>query len=189
MTTELRFTSRDLECMPDLPGVRYEIIDGELYVSRAPTVPHQHACFQVSHALGTWDDETQAGFVFGGPGLVFAPDNDVIPDLVWVSRGRLAQALDEKGHFRVAPELVVEVLSPGPVNELRDRQLKLDLYSRQGVQEYWIVDWQQHSMQVYRRVGSGLNLAATLADGDVLSTPLLPGFSLAVSKLWDLPIP
>jgi len=86
----------------------------------------------------------------GGPGgaqgfvnflSAFAEDEDVIPDLVWISRERKALAMDEQGHFQAAPELVVEVLSPGPANERCDRELKLKLYSRQGVLEYWIVAW------------------------------------------------
>lgn len=188
MTVAFRFTSEDLECMPDIEGVRYEIIDGELYVSRAPQVGHQYACSRITQALENWNDRTGRGVAFPTPGLVFSPDNDVIPDVVWISRERLGRALDEKGHLREAPELVVEVLSPGPVNQLRDRQLKLDLYARQGVQEYWIVDWQLGTLEVYRRGESSLELAATLQGDDALTAPLLPGFRCRVASLWELPI-
>lgn len=79
---------------------------------------------------------------------------------------------------------MVEVLSPGPANEQRDRELKLSLYSRQGVQEYWIVDWQAQVVQVYRREQAALQLAATLFVGDVLTSPLLPGFTCPVDRFW-----
>lgn len=115
----------------------------------------------------------------------FAEDEDVIPDLVWISRERKALAMDEQGHFQAAPELVVEVLSPGPANERCDRELKLKLYSRQGVLEYWIVDWRLRVVQVYRRQDLALQLVATLSGEDVLTSPLLPGFSCPVANLWD----
>jgi len=69
-------------------------------------------------------------------------------------------------------------------NEQRDREVKLKLYSRQGVLEYWIVDWLSRTLQVYRHADAALELVATLAGDDLLSSPLLPGFSCPLSKLW-----
>jgi Uma2 family endonuclease len=109
----------------------------------------------------------------------------VIPDVVWIGRARRAEAEDDKGHLRLAPELVVEVLSPGPANELRDRQLKLSLYSRRSVQEYWIVDWMHHRIEVFRPLDGELQLAMTLGDDDTLTSPLLPGFHCPVVSLWQ----
>lgn len=177
------FTSADLEALPEIPGIRYEIIDGELYVSRAVNVRHQIAVGQLHFAFGRWDEKSERGLAVSVPGVVFAEDDDVIPDFVWVSRARLARILDEKGHFRAAPELVVEVLSPGRANAFRDREAKLDLYSRRGVQEYWIVDWQQHLVEVFRRRGDSLDLVESLRGGDTLTSPLLPGFACSVSTL------
>jgi Uma2 family endonuclease len=116
--------------------------------------------------------------------MIFAEDNDVAPDVVWISHGRLATALGEDGKLHSAPELVVEVLSPGLVNQQRDGQAKLKLYSRRGVQEYWIVDWQQQQVEVYRRVQAELMLATTLYRADTLQSPLLPGFSCQVAALF-----
>jgi Uma2 family endonuclease len=70
------------------------------------------------------------------PGLIFSDTDAVIPDVVWVSHERLARLEDEAGPLRGAPELVVEVLSPGALNERRDREAKRKLYSAYGVQEY-----------------------------------------------------
>ncbi len=64
----------------------------------------------------------------------------MIPDVVWASNDCLERLLDEAGHLTAAPELVVEVLSPGKKNEKRERVAKLKLYSVQGVHEYWIVN-------------------------------------------------
>lgn len=185
MSTPVRFTTRDLECLPQpLDDTRYEIIDGELYVSSQPHVVHQYTCTRISTALDVWDDETELGRTFVAPGIIFSDDNNVAPDVIWVRRERLPGLWDEGGHLTAAPELVVEVLSPGTSNERRDREVKLSLYSRQGVREYWIVDWRAQSIQIYRREQAQLQLAATLLDGDVLTSPLLPGFACPISRFW-----
>ena len=183
MSVTRRYTSADLEHLPRVEGTRYEIIDGELHVSTSPRWEHQYACSIVIWALQSWNRQTDLGVVLAAPGLVFAQDDDVVPDVVWVSRARLATALDAGGHLRRAPELVVEVLSPGAANERRDREVKLALYSRQGVEEYWIVDWRQQAVEVYRREEGTLRLVATLASRDVLTSPLLPDFACPVAAL------
>ena len=184
MSIGRRFTSADLEQLPDIEGTRYEIIDGELHVSKQPHWAHQYACNQAAYALEQWNGRTEAGIVLSAPGLVFADDDDVAPDVVWISRERLAAALDDAGHLGAAPELVVEVLSPGVANERRDREAKLALYSRQGVEEYWIVDWRNRSVQVYRREDGGLHPIVSLGGGDALTSSLLPGFSCPIARLW-----
>jgi Uma2 family endonuclease len=154
-------------------------------VSRQPGYHHQYACTQLSGALVAWSNQTQVGVTLQAPGVIFAADDDVAPDVVWISRERLAVALDRAGHIHTAPELVVEVLSPGNANERRDRDVKLKLYSRRGVNEYWIVDWQQRKVEVYQRRDLALHLAATLHATDTLTSPLLPGFACPVVTLFN----
>ena len=184
MSITPRYTSRDLELLPEVEGVRYEIIDGELHVSKMPRWEHQYTSNAVGSALHVWDTQTGRGITMTAPGLVFAEDDDVAPDIVWVSQERLDVIVDEGGHFRAAPDLVVEVLSPGSRNERRDRELKLKLYSRQGVREYWIVDWRGREVQIYRRQDAALRLVSTLGSDDTLTSSLLPGFACAVVDLW-----
>jgi Uma2 family endonuclease len=104
--------------------------------------------------------------------------------VVWVSKERLAILLDQEGHLTGAPELVVEVLSPGVQNERRDREVKLKLYASRGVQEYWILNWQLQQVEVYRREKAVLKLVATLFPTDDLSSPLLPNFVCTVARLF-----
>lgn len=184
MGTSLRYTTADLRGLPAIDGVRYEIIDGDLYVARQPDWRHQYACNEISAELRNWSRQSGAGIALQAPGIVFASDDNAAPDVVWISQARLPHIFDAGGHLRAAPELVVEVLSPGADDEQRDRELKLKLYSRQGVREYWIVDWQLRTVQVHRRAGLALELVATLADRDVLTSPLLPGFSCPLSTIW-----
>src|SRR5437867_2349484 len=183
MADTLRWSSKDLEALPD-DGKRYEIIDGELYVSKQPHYYHQRLCTKLSALLDTWSDQTKLGEVTAAPGLIFADDDDVAPDLVWSSFSRLETVLGADGKLHAAPELVIEVLSPGPRNESRDREAKLKLYSRRGVSEYWIVDWIARLIEVYRREQVQLTLASTLFESDDLASPLLPGFSASVAELF-----
>lgn len=181
----LAWTVRDLDAMPDDGGwSRYEIIDGELFVTRSPHLWHQGASGQIYFELALWSRETGLGQPFLTPGVIFTPTDAVIPDVVWISRDRLAKGLDDAGHLTVAPELMVEVLSPGELNAQRDKEVKLKLYSRQGVQEYWIVDWQQKMVAVYRREEAQLKLVTTLLEADTLNSPLLTGFSVSVAQLF-----
>jgi Uma2 family endonuclease len=183
MNTAQRWTSADLAVLPD-DGKRYEIIDGELYMSRQPHWHHQRACGKIFAALEAWSVQTGAGEANLAPGVIFAEDDDVAPDVVWISHARRTTALGPNGHLHTAPELVVEVLSPGTTNERRDREAKLKLYSRRGVLEYWIVDWRVQQVEVYRRKELALRLVATLHPTDTLTSPLLPGFACEVVTLF-----
>ena len=180
---KVRWTSADLELFPD-DDIRYEIIDGELLVTRAPHYKHQNVIRNLTTELTVWSRYSQLGEVVITPGIIFADSDNVIPDLVWVSQGRLADILDNQGHFTAAPELVVEVLSEGADQERRDRELKLKLYSIQGVLEYWIVDWRKKSIQVYRRENAALVLVATLFENDAITSPLLLDFVCKLTEIF-----
>jgi Uma2 family endonuclease len=174
----------------DLPddGKRYEIIDGELRVSGPFDVWHQLACAQIGFALGQWDPHAQVGITIPAPGLVLAPDQIVAPDLIWATREHFARIADDAdGKLHGAPDLVVEVLSPGRAAERRDREVKLKHYSREGVAEYWIANWKNVTIEVYRREQTALRLVATLAAEDTLASPLLPGFAASVRELCTPP--
>jgi len=179
------WTTKDLEALPDDGGwKRYEIIDGELFVTRAPHIRHQGAGGNIHFELESWSRQTQLGKPFQTPGVIFSPTDAVIPDVVWVSKSRLEKGIDEAGHLIVAPELIVEILSPGEQNEQRDKSVKLKLYSRYGVQEYWIVNWQLQTLEIYRRQDARLQLFSTLLVGDILTSPLLPGFSCSIERIF-----
>ena len=183
-TDRLRWTSADLELLPD-NGNRYEIIDGELFVTRAPGWGHQKVCKNICRELDLWSQQTNLGETVNTPGIIYTDAHNVIPDVVWVSNERLAALLDEAEHLIGSPELVVEVLSPGEANERRDREVKLKLYATQGVREYWIADRRLQQIQIYRREQATLTLVATLFTSDELTSPLLPGFTCPVARLFS----
>jgi Uma2 family endonuclease len=180
----VRWTIQDVEALPDNEWIRYEIIDGELFVTRSPHHKHQHVIGCIFTVLNSWSIESGLGEPSIMPGLIFSDSDNVSPDVVWVSYERLAQIQDEAGHFRGAPELVVEVLSAGKANEDRDRRAKLKLYSIQGIREYWIVDRFAQRVEIYRRDQGQLTLVVTLLIDDVITSPLLPNFSCEIARLF-----
>jgi Uma2 family endonuclease len=183
-TNRIRWTTTDIELFPD-DGKRYEIIDGELLVTRAPDWQHQKICVRLGGLLDAWSQTRGNGEVAVAPGIIFAEADNVIPDLVWVQQERLDDILDEAGHLTKAPELIVEVLSQSAQDQRRDRELKLKLYSSQGVQEYWIIDRFQAQIEIYRREQAQLHRITTLLAADQLVSPLLPDFTCPVARLFD----
>jgi Uma2 family endonuclease len=185
MSSTVRYTVTDLEGLPDrLDDTRYELIDGVLHVSTQPRVEHQFAATIVAGALADWSRRSALGLALFAPGVIFTPEDAVAPDVIWISHQRAALGVDDGGHFTVAPELMIEVLSPGSKNARRDRDLKLKLYEREGVDEDWLIDWQTRTVEVYRREAGGLQRVTTLSSDDDLTSPLLPGFGFAVQRLW-----
>jgi len=178
-----RWTIADLELLSQEEGKRYEIIEGDLFVSTQPHWYHQKTGGRIFSALDQWASENDQGEAVEAPGVIFDEENAVAPDVVWVSKERLPHVLGEDGKLHDAPDLAVEVLSPGVRNTRRDREAKLRLYATRGVREYWIADWQGKSLQIYRREGAALKLAATLFPEDELTSSLLPGFKVKVARL------
>ncbi|MGC1308610.1 MAG: Uma2 family endonuclease [Phormidesmis sp.] len=183
-TTSIRWTTQDIELLPQNEWTTYEIIDGELFVSRLPHRRHQQIALEICSALNTWSKQSGLGEVIIAPGIILSDADNVIPDAVWVTKTRMTLIEDEAGHLNGIPELVIEVLSSGRENIRRDREAKLKLYSAQGAQEYWIADRFLKQLEVYRRENAKLVLVATLTTSDSVSSPLLPEFSGRVSQFF-----
>jgi len=182
MTASLRWTSADLLNLAG-DGKLREIIDGEMFVSTQPHLNHQILSANFATEFNTWDPQRRHGVTAIAPGLVFADDDDVAPDVIWISNTLRAVA-ERGGKLDAAPEIVIEILSPGSTNVARDRETKLKLYSRRGAEEYWIADWPRHRVEVYRRNGPALVLAAVLGPGDTLTSPLLSRFTVPIDRLF-----
>ena len=178
---KVTWTIYDLEVLPENPAIQYELIAGDLLVTRTPHYRHQHICSRVAAALELWSEKTGLGLTIINPGLIYSEIDSVITDVVWVSNNRLAQIEDDSGHLTASPELVIEVLSSGKENERRDKETKLKLYSIQGVQEYWIIDRFKRQMEVYRRDQGKLMLTVTLMSQNEIHSILLPNLSCIVS--------
>jgi Uma2 family endonuclease len=184
MSTQIEplMTIEDLDAMPD-DGYRYEIIEGELFVSRAPNLKHQRVSGNLFASLSTYLSVNHIGEILATPGLILSKYDGVIPDLVFISyeqRDEIASGDRITG----APELVIEIVSPGTENEKRDRIAKRQLYGKYGVKEYWVVDPYQRTIEVYVLKGQTLILDATFSDADELVSSLLPGFTCKLEGIF-----
>src|SRR5438132_8145516 len=143
----VKFTYDDVLCFPN-DGKRHEIIDGEHYVTPSPNTKHQRTSRKLTVSLGNYLEQHPVGEMFAAPFDVVFSDLDVVePDLIYISRER-AGILTEQ-HVRGAPDLVVEILSPG--TRKADETIKRKLYERFGVAEYWVVDPELDTIKIYRR--------------------------------------
>lgn len=181
--SDTRLTVDDFMLFPD-DGRRHEIIDGVHYVTPSPFTRHQAVLGRLHLSLGNYlEARPDLGRVFFAPfDVIFSRWDVVEPDLLVIAGDQL-EILTAK-HVVGAPAIVVEVLSPG--TRKVDESIKRRLFERGGVREYWLIDPKLDVVKVYRRQPSGdFPLAAELArnSGAVLTTPVLPGWSLALTKL------
>lgn len=137
---------------------------------------------RLSVYLWQFVDIQALGEVFAAPfDVVFSEFDVVEPDILFISSANAAVLTGK--NVQGAPDLLVEVLSETTARV--DRSIKLKLYRKFGVQEYWIIDTQGPSAETYRRGAEGLDLVARLSAADALNSPLLPGFSLVLRKLTE----
>ena len=175
-------TNADLECLPD-DGNRYELIEGEIYMSTAPDLIHQRTARKILVTFDKYLEQNPIGEILFGVGVILSNYDGVIPDLVYLSNERRDEIATGERIYG-APTLAIEILSPGNQNRERDRKLKLKLYARFGVEEYWIVDPRERSIEVYRREGETLKLFTTFVSDETITTPLLQGFASAVKSFF-----
>lgn len=175
-----KLTYDDYLLFPD-DGFRHEIIGGEHYVTASPVTRHQRILLNLCHLIQTYLDEHPTGELLPGPVDVLLSETDiVVPDLLYVSRERF-QIITEK-NLPGAPDLVIEILSPS--TRSRDKRLKRDLYEREGVKEYWLVDPDRDVVTVCRRAAEAFAEPLHYDRGSTFTTPLLPGLELTVDKIF-----
>ena len=177
--TRLRFTYRDYLLLPE--GDRRELIEGDFYVVPAPSIRHQTVAANLGTLLRERVRRNRLGIILWAPtDVVLSPETVVQPDILFVSNER--RGIITEPNVSGAPDLVVEILSPG--TEERDRELKLNLYARYGVREYWIVDpggrdgrgdgaWRRKAPPDVRRYDAGS-----------VESRLLPGLSVTLDDIF-----
>ena len=175
-------TVAHLDSMPD-DGNRYEIIDGELFVSRSPSLEHQRVSGNLFATFRFFLRENQIGEIIATPGVIFSDYSAVIPDLVYISQER-RQEIAAGRHITGAPDLVIEIVSPGGENEHRDRFAKRQLYAKYGVKEYWLVVLEARAIERYVLDDEALKLQRTFEEPDELMSDLLPEFSCRVASIF-----
>lgn len=176
-------TAADLDTLPD-DGNRYELFEGEIFVSRAPGLSHQRVLGNLYAIIRAYLRQHPLGEVLLTPGVIFDDFNSAIPDAVFVSKQR-RRAIIEGERVTGAPDLVIEIVSPGKENDRRDRVVKRQVYGKHGVKEYWVADPQNKSVEIYRLRRHTLALVETLLDEDELTSAALPGFKCSISSIFE----
>ena len=175
----VKFTYEDYKHTPE--DKRYELLDGELIMVPAPKVTHQRGSRKIGTPLNIFVEENDLGEVFYAPTDVVLSNTDVVqPDILFVSKER--SYIITEDNIRGAPDLVVEVLSPSTAQ--RDRTLKRTLYALHGVPEYWQADTDAKNVLVLTLVNGEYKVAGIYGEGQTLVSPLLPGFSLEIDRIF-----
>lgn len=174
-----RLTYADWLAFPN-ESHRYEVIDGDLFVTPPPAIVHQRVSREIEFALLTFLRENGRGEVFDAPVGVKLDDSNVLePDLVVV----LSHNAHRIGEQVISgpPDVVVEILSLGSAR--RDLGVKRNTYERGGVAEYWIVDPESRSIEVLALGAQGYERAG-LCENEVLHSRVLPGFDLVLQTVF-----
>ena len=162
--------------------LRYELLNGELVMAPAPLLYHQFILRKLLNAMSAYIDEHKLGELFCSPTDVVLSDTDVVqPDILYVSKQRSHILKPES--VQGAPDLVVEILSPSTA-EL-DRTMKLELYARYGVTEYWIVDPDAKTIMVLLRGESRFEVVGIYGESQTLHSPTLKGLNVSLGEAFE----
>jgi|GraSoiStandDraft_14_1057315.scaffolds.fasta_scaffold17360_3 Uma2 family endonuclease len=173
------FTYRDYVRLSD--DRRYEVIGGKLLLTPSPRTWHQRVSLNLTIALVEHVREHDLGEVLEAPCDVVLSKTDVVqPDILFIRKDRL-DIIGEK-FVSAAPDLLVEILSPG--TKTRDRKLKFRLYARFGVRELWIVDAPERSVEVYVNAGGRFRLGERYSFRKTLCSKILPRLRIPLASIF-----
>jgi Uma2 family endonuclease len=175
----IRYNYHDYLLLPE--DKRYEILDGELFMVPAPNVRHQRVSKRLAVILINHVEGKGLGEILYAPcDLLLSEETVVQPDILFVRKER--SGIIGTANITKAPDLVIEILSPG--SRSKDLDLKSKIYARFGVQEYWIVDPEVETVEVLVWSETGYISAGVQGKADRLSSPLLPDLNLALSEVF-----
>jgi len=178
-TATTRLTYDDLRKIPPDRN-RYELIEGELFVSAALNTEHQRKTGNLFAELRHFVREHALGEVFIAPyDVVLHPGTVVEPDVLFVSKAR--PSIIKPDCIEGAPDLVVEVVSDS--SRTIDRFAKRDHYAEFGVPEYWLLDPLESRLEVLRLEAGKYRWVGSFGKGDTLESPTFPGLQIPVSSL------
>jgi Uma2 family endonuclease len=175
-------TVEQFEALPEKEGWRIELVRGQLVREPGPGPMHGAVDALLTAHLVNWAAAGSRGVVLSNTGFILArnPDTVRIPNIAFVSAAR-RPAYPARGWWEIAPDLAVEIVSP--TNTVTELQAKVQDYLVAGARTVWIVDPFTRTVTVYRSK-SDIRL---LDAGDELSDQeVLPGFRLALSKLFEI---
>jgi Uma2 family endonuclease len=160
-------------------GKRYEILQGELYVTACPTPRHQRVSHRLQRCLEDYFHERSHAEVFDAPLAVIFTNEDIAePDLLVVDDSNL---VSERG-IEGPPLLVVEILSPS--TRSRDQGVKARRYAELAVRHYWMVDPDNQRVECLRLECGSYQRVAQASGDDSLTHPDWEGLAVDLLELW-----
>ncbi|NWJ97438.1 MAG: Uma2 family endonuclease [Chloroflexi bacterium] len=178
--TQGQWKYADYAALPE-DGNRYEIIQGVLYMAPSPNFGHQHSSTHFVYYLVVQIEQTGLGWVLHAPfDVELGPGNVVQPDILVVLKAN--QAGIELGKFVGAPDLVVEIASPGTAGY--DRRQKQDAYAKAGVPEYWIADPAAQTIEVLILEQGIYQSRGVFADQALLPSQIVPELPIKVAQFF-----
>jgi Uma2 family endonuclease len=169
------YRAADYFALPDEP--RCELIFGRISVTPSPFYPHQAILVALTVRFDG-PSRRAGGKVVVAPMDVTLADHTVVqPDLIYLSPDRRSFLQDR---INGAPDLLVEILSPGTAR--RDRGEKLELYARSDVREYWIVDPAEKHIEFL--INEGGRFVVTPPERGAIRSRALPGLELPLVEFW-----
>lgn len=181
LVAEDKITVREFLDMDFEDGYLYELINGEIMKHASPSIRHQEISLRLSGIFYLYNKEKKAGRFFAAPcDVLFDEENLALPDLLFVSNGRAH--IVGSNRIEGAPDLIVEILSPG--NWKTDRGDKMKIYERFGVAEYWLVDPRSQSIEVYVLRDGDYDLTWAAAESGEIESQVLPGFKLDIQQVF-----
>lgn len=164
----------------DEPG---ELVDGRLEEEEVPDLVHELVVSWLIQVLGNWLG--RGGFVFGSEAkYAVRPNRGRKPDVA-VYLGPDGSRLPRNGIVRVPPDIAVEVVSPTPRDERRDRIEKMDEYAAFGVRFYWILDPLLQALEIFELSDGRYARAARATEGRLETVPGCAGLRINLDELWD----
>jgi Uma2 family endonuclease len=173
-----RYTYDDYQQLPE--GAPYELINGHLVMSPSPSTQHQRLVRRLSRTLENSARELGGEVLFAPMDVHLSDDTVVQPDVLYVSSDRSDRIQEQE--INGAPDLVLEVASPSTSH--LDAFDKKQLYEAHGVREYWIVDPETKTAEVYRNTDAGFRQHARLVDEGRVSSTILEDFTVALEDLF-----
>lgn len=173
-----RLTYEDYCLIPD-DGNRYEILDGQLHVTLAPGLEHQHVSKRLFAILLRYFEDGGRGYVFYAPvDVILAEDDMVQPDIVIVQDPSQMSGRGIEG----APLLLVEIISPGRAHY--DRTVKAQRYAARSVPRYWIVDPEDRRLECFCLREGRYALQAAGTEDEAVEVSDFPGLNVPLATLW-----
>ncbi len=176
------WTYQDWLHFPD-DGWKYEVIDGELYMSPPPGTGHQRSSIELAARMYLYAKDNDLGQVLEAPCAVLLPTQPVPlePDIFFIRKEQLH--IIKENQVEGVPDLIIEILSPS--NFQYDRTKKFEIYQEAGVPEYWLVDYRAKTVEVFDLTNEVYVPAGTYGLGDTLTATQLPDFTISVERIFD----